>query len=52
MSEPFQKKEKEFFIIENWNQINSRLIAGFTTKLGGQSEKKQFCLIKFWVSCR
>lgn len=46
MSEPFQKKEKEFFIIENWNQINSRLIAGFTTKLGGQSEE-QFASLNF-----
>lgn len=38
MFEPFQKKEEEFFIIEEWNQLNSNIIAGFTTKNGGYSK--------------
>ncbi|MBL5766663.1 peptidoglycan editing factor PgeF [Heyndrickxia sporothermodurans] len=40
MFEPFQKKEKEYFIIESWNRLNSNLIAGFTTKNGGKSKNE------------
>ncbi|QQZ08021.1 peptidoglycan editing factor PgeF [Heyndrickxia vini] len=40
MFEPFEKKEEQYFIIENWNRLNSNLVAGFTTKNGGQSKNE------------
>ncbi|MGE8204163.1 peptidoglycan editing factor PgeF [Heyndrickxia sp. NPDC080065] len=44
MIEPFQKKEEEFFIIEKWNNINSNIVAGFTTKNGGNSINDYYSL--------
>ncbi|MGE6258670.1 peptidoglycan editing factor PgeF [Heyndrickxia sporothermodurans] len=44
MFEPFQKKEDEFFIIEEWNQIDSNVVAGFTTKNGGYSKNEYLSL--------
>lgn len=39
MTEPFIKQDKEYFYIKEWTEIAPHVIAGFTTKNGGFSEK-------------
>lgn len=35
--DPFILKDEKYFLIEKWNKIDNRLIAGFSTKNGGAS---------------
>ena len=44
-------KEKESFSLADWVQQYTDLVAGFTTKNGGQSERDLRSL-KPWLSCR
>ncbi|NCU16204.1 peptidoglycan editing factor PgeF [Pallidibacillus pasinlerensis] len=37
MTEPFLLKDPTFFVIEEWQKLNPRIIAGFTTKNNGFS---------------
>lgn len=37
MTEPFKLNEQSFFFIEQWEKINPKIIAGFTTKNSGFS---------------
>ncbi|MBS4172438.1 peptidoglycan editing factor PgeF [Bacillus sp. FJAT-49736] len=39
MNEPFIKENKEFFYIKEWSKLSSKIVAGFTTKVGGFSEQ-------------
>ncbi|MFD1735737.1 peptidoglycan editing factor PgeF [Bacillus salitolerans] len=39
MKEPFQPITPEVLTIDQWQQLNSLLVAGFTTKIGGFSER-------------
>jgi polyphenol oxidase len=36
--EPFILKSKEYFSIQSWTDENARLVAGFSTKVGGTSQ--------------
>ncbi|GMB08539.1 hypothetical protein EDD69_10590 [Thermolongibacillus altinsuensis] len=38
MSDIFRLKQDEFFVLNDWNQLSSELIVGFTTKNGGFSD--------------
>jgi polyphenol oxidase len=38
MTEPFKKRDEEYFYIQEWSKINPKLVAGFTTKQGGFSK--------------
>lgn len=35
--EPFSLKDEQFFLIQDWMDVDQKLVAGFTTKNGGQS---------------
>jgi len=40
MNEPFIQKEKEYFTIPDWTQLDPYLVVGFTTKIGGFSKEE------------
>lgn len=42
MTEPFHLMDDSYFLIKNWQKINPRIFAGFTTKMGGISSGPYF----------
>lgn len=42
MTEPFHLMDDSYFLIKNWQKINPRIFAGFTTKMGGISNGPYF----------